>query len=212
MSGPTRLDRSFFATQADTLAPRLIGCVLARREPGGRVLRGRIVEVEAYLGAKDRASHAYAGRRTPRNEAMYMREGTLYVYFTYGMHHCLNVVCAEEGVAQAVLVRALEAVDGLEVMRARRARAGRVPADEALCRGPGNVCKALGVDLAQNRADLCDGGVVWLEAGAGGRLGVSARIGVSSAGAWARRRLRWFERENRCVSGTGALSGRRRRT
>jgi DNA-3-methyladenine glycosylase len=205
-----RLPRSFFARPADELAPDLLGHIFVRRL-GRDVLRGRIVEVEAYLGPQDQASHARNGRRTPRTEAMYARPGTLYVYFTYGVHHCLNVVCAEEGLPHAVLIRALEPLDGLDTMR--RNRGTPVP-DAALCRGPGNLCRALGVTLADNATDLCaPTGGIWLEEGArAGRAGRSARIGVGSAGAWAARRLRWFEPENPAVSGKRALSGRAGRT
>jgi DNA-3-methyladenine glycosylase len=122
------------------VAPRLLGLVVVH---GGRA--GRVVEVEAYRGTEDPASHASRGR-TPRNATMFGRAGLLYVYFSYGTHWCANVVCGEEGVAGAVLLRALEPVAGVEAMRAPRGARrhdGRPPPDADLCRGPGNLTRAL---------------------------------------------------------------------
>jgi DNA-3-methyladenine glycosylase len=133
------------------VAPQLLGKFLVH---GTRA--GRIVEVEAYRGEEDPASHAFRGR-TRRNAAMFGRPGLLYVYFTYGMHFCANIVCGPEGVARAVLVRALEPVAGLEEMRAARAagrRDGVPPADRELCRGPANLTCALGIDRSDDGADL----------------------------------------------------------
>jgi len=194
-----RLDRPFFALGAATLARRLLGCVLVRTG-GGRRRAGVIVESEAYLGVRDRASHAFGGRRTPRNESMYARPGTLYVYFTYGMHFCCNVVCAAEGDPQAVLVRALAPLDGVDAMR--RARGGRDGVD--LCSGPARLCQALGIDRALDGEDLTRSDRVHLEPPPPGFLpgpvGRSARIGVGSAHEWATRPLRWFLRTNPHVS------------
>ena len=138
---------------ADSLvvAPLLLGKLLVH---GGRV--GRIVEVEAYRGSADPASHAYRGL-TARNTSMFGRPGLLYVYFTYGMHWCANVVCGPEGVASAVLLRALEPLGGLDEMRAARAgtrRDGRVPPDRDLCRGPANLARAIGLGREHDGWDL----------------------------------------------------------
>ena len=127
-------------------APRLLGALLSH---GGVTVR--LVEVEAYDGDRDPGSHAYRGR-TPRNSVMFGPAGHLYVYFTYGMHHCANVVCGEEGRASAVLLRAGEVVEGVDTARARRGRSS----DRDLARGPARLCQALGVDLSANGAVLTE--------------------------------------------------------
>lgn len=208
----TRLARAFFARESVALAPALIGTRLIHRLANGTRLSGIIVEVEAYIGPEDRASHAYGGRRTARNEAMYAKAGTSYVYFTYGMHYCVNIVCAEEGVPQAVLIRALEPdAESLEVMRKNRG----VESVRLLCAGPGRLCQALGIDRRLNGVDLCMSNEIWLErAEAGLRSSVrSKRIGIGSAGAWANRLLRWTERGSKYLSkpadGMRLVSGHR---
>lgn len=189
---------------ADDVAPRLIGFRLVR-VVGGLVLSGEIVETEAYLGARDRASHARGGRRTPRNESMYARAGTAYVYFTYGMHHCFNVVCAGEGDPQAVLVRALAPLTGLDAMREAR---GGVSAARDLCSGPGKLCQALQINRTLDGCDLCMPGPLYL---AGPEPGATAprvrrdrRVGLGDVGAWGTRRLRWFVTGSPWVSVKGA--------
>lgn len=191
------------------MARGLLGARLVRVLDDGTRLAGIIVEAEAYLGVHDRASHAWNGRRTPRNEAMYGRPGTAYVYFTYGMHHCFNVVCGREGEPAAVLVRALEPVEGLEKMRELRAPGlKRAPddVDEAqLCSGPGKLCRALAIDRQLTGADLTRDRRVFVErpktrALDDEQVGNSPRIGIGFAGAWAREPLRWFVRGNPHVS------------
>ena len=137
--------RSFYARAPEVVALELLNKVLVG--PNGS---GRIVEVEAYDGARDPASHAYRGL-TPRNSVMFGRPGHLYVYFTYGMHWCANAVCREEGDAAAVLLRALAPIDGLDRMRSARPRARR---DRDLCSGPAKLCEALGIGPAHNGVDL----------------------------------------------------------
>jgi DNA-3-methyladenine glycosylase len=140
------------------------------------------VEVEAYAGGVDPASHAYRGR-TPRNATMFGPPGHLYVYFTYGMHFCANVVCGEEGEASAVLLRALTPISGLAEMRAARGPAAR--SDRDLCSGPGKLCQALGIDRSFDGADLvtADREVAVADDGtpAPGAPGISGRIGLSVA-------------------------------
>lgn len=202
---PRRPTRRFFRQDAVRVARGLIGATLVRVLPDGERLAGIIVETEAYLGVRDRASHAFEGRRTRRNESMYARGGTAYVYFTYGMHYCLNVVCGGEGEPAAVLLRALEPSEGQDRMREHRASGTRRPAGhEALCRGPGNLARALAVDRSLDGVDLCTSQTLFVEIGSpvpASRLRRTPRVGVGYAGAWAGRRLRWFMRDSRCVSG-----------
>lgn len=134
------------------VAPTLLGAIVRCHD-----VAVRITEVEAYAGADDPGSHSFRGR-TPRNAAMFGPPGRLYVYFTYGMHHCANVVCGPEGTAAAVLLRAGEIVEGVETARVRRPGA----ADRDLARGPARLCKALSIDRADDGTDL-DGGRVRLE-------------------------------------------------
>ena len=166
------------------VAPFLLGKLLVH---GRRA--ARIVEVEAYHGALDPASHAYRGR-TARNATMFGRAGLLYVYFSYGMHWCANVVCDEEGVAGAVLLRALEPMTGIEEMataRAARRRAGTAPSERDLCRGPANLTAALGITKAHDGVDLLSPSspLRLLEDGTpppeGPRLGRGPRVGISRA-------------------------------
>lgn len=196
----TRAPREFFQTDAATLAKTLIGQRLVRVLDDGTRLSGLIVETEAYLGVRDRAAHAFGGRRTDRNESMYQRAGTLYVYFTYGMHHCMNVVCGEVGEPTAVLLRALEPTEGIDRMRAHRsARTVRELRETDLCSGPAKLCQALSIDRSQDGIDLVGSGEILVErtrsrAMADKKLVNTSRVGVDYAGAWARRRLRWYLR------------------
>jgi DNA-3-methyladenine glycosylase len=150
-----RLRREFFARDTLAVARELLGQRLVRILEGQR-LSGRIVEVEAYIGEKDQASHARFGR-TGRNAPMYGPPGHAYVYFVYGMHYCLNVVTEQKGFPAAVLIRALEPLEGIEAMRARRS--GR--ADVELTSGPARLCQALEIDRRFDGVDLCapDGGL-----------------------------------------------------
>jgi DNA-3-methyladenine glycosylase len=159
------------------VARAVLGRVLVHDSPQGRVA-GRVVETEAYRGAEDPASHAYRGE-TPRNRTMFGPPGHAYVYFTYGMHHCLNLVTGSAGQARAVLVRALEPVEGVPLMRARRG----VHELARLARGPGCVAQALGLTRAHDGLDLA-GGPLWLSDLAprrGGRpIATGPRIGIRS--------------------------------
>ena len=157
----TRLPRRSFARPATEVAPELLGHVLARRLPDGAVLRARIVETEAYE-QDDPASHAYRGR-TPRVRVMFGPPGHLYVYFTYGMHHCMNVVTGPNGTGSAVLLRAAEPLEGMDRMSIRRST-GRV---RDLCRGPARLAQALDVGRSLDGADLVRGSEIWIERGAG---------------------------------------------
>jgi DNA-3-methyladenine glycosylase len=132
---------TFFRRPAEIVAADLLGMVVIS-SVGGRRTAGVIVETEAYLGYDDPASHGYLHRRNTRNAALFGPPGLWYVYLSYGMHWCANLVCQQAGYASAVLLRALEPLDGLEIMRQRR---GAVP-DRALCSGPGRLCQALGIN------------------------------------------------------------------
>ena len=198
-----RLPLAFYA-RADVLAVArdLLGKVLVVPARGGARVAGIIVETEAYRAPEDRASHAWNGRRTRRTETMYGPGGTAYVYFVYGMYHQFNVVTNVAGVPHAVLIRALEPVEGLAVMRRRRP--GRP--DRELTNGPGRLCLALGIDRSHDRADLRGDGV-WVEEGprplARRAVTRGPRVGIDYAGEWAVRPWRFWVRGNPWVSRVG---------
>jgi DNA-3-methyladenine glycosylase len=192
-----RLTRAFYARDSLALAPLLLNKLLVHTGPDGRVA-ARIVEVEAYRGAADPGSHAYRGP-TPRNAVMFGPPGRLYVYFTYGMHWCANVVGqGGPGDASAVLLRAGEPVAGLETMRARRPAARR---DRDLCSGPARLAQALGLAQPENGATLLRGPIGIFDDGVPppSRPGRSARVGLAP-GKGETERWRWFVRDNVHVS------------
>jgi DNA-3-methyladenine glycosylase len=178
---PIVLPRDFYARPTLEVARDLIGKVLVRQRGATRT-SGIIVEAEAYIGEDDPACHASSGR-TRRNAPLYGPPGFAYVYFTYGMHFLVNAVTEDEGRPAAVLIRALEPLEGVGVMRRRRAihgRGRRRALDEAaLCRGPANLTRALAIDLRQNRLDLCDSALRIEDHGSGPRpLAWGPRIGI----------------------------------
>ena len=152
-----RLDRTFFVRDTLRVARELLGQRLVRAWAGQRIA-GRIVEAEAYIGQDDAACHASRGR-TARNAVMFGPAGHAYVYLIYGMHYCFNIVTEVDGFAAAVLVRALQPIESLEVMRSRRP--GR--SDGELTNGPAKLCSALVIDRALNGADLVTGDELWVE-------------------------------------------------
>lgn len=172
--------RDFFARNALDVAPDLLGCLLTTRSPQGSVTV-RITEVEAYAGAQDPASHAYRGR-TARNAVMFGPPGHAYVYFIYGMHYAVNVVCMPDGIAEAVLIRAGEVVDGLSLAHTRRLS---TRGDADLARGPGRLASALGLTRELDGADLCEpDGPLTLEPGKpvdSALIRSGPRVGVSRA-------------------------------
>ncbi len=230
MEVSTRWPREYFACSARVLARRLLGALLVRRLDDGPMLAGRIVETEAYVGVRDAASHAFAGHRSKRNESMYARAGTAYVYFTYGMHHCFNVVCAREGVPEAVLIRALEPVEGLarmaelrQLTRPRVARECEVDdvrltprAVRSLCAGPARLCQALAITREYDGEDLVTSRRLFIATPsadiarppARGTIIASPRIGIDSAAkrnqgrgaAWVHKPLRFSLKDHPCVS------------
>jgi DNA-3-methyladenine glycosylase len=191
--GP-RLPRRFFARSATAVAPDLLGRVLVRMLPDGTRLSVRLVEVEAY-GPDDPASHAFGGR-TSRNAVMFGSPGHLYVYFTYGLHFCANVVTESAGVGSAVLLRAAEPLEGLEVMASNRG----VDAARLLCSGPARLAQALGLDRTDDGTDLVRGRDLHLRAGEpipSRRIARTTRVGVRMG---TRERWRYFERGSPFVS------------
>jgi DNA-3-methyladenine glycosylase len=178
------LPRDFYARPTLDVARDLLGKVLVHETAGCRA-SGTIVETEAYIGEDDPACHAASGP-TPRNAPLYGPPGFAYVYFTYGMHHLVNAVTEQEGAPAAVLIRALAPLEGVESMRRRRVRGtGRRASDLALddiCRGPGNLTRALGIGLGQNRADLTRGPLVIEDHGAvPHRVSWGSRVGIRVA-------------------------------
>lgn len=215
-----RLSRSFFTRDPASLARALLGQVLVRVLEDGTRLSGRIVETEAYLGEIDRAAHTYGGRRTARNASMWGPAGHAYVYFIYGMHHCMNVVAEGPGKPTGVLIRALEPLEGQARMRqnrAQRSHAARLQETD-LCSGPAKLAQALQLDRLLDGADLITGSTLFLERGlrvAPAQVMAAPRIGVDYAGEWAQELLRFFLDGNPHVSeraaarrlAVGALSG-----
>jgi DNA-3-methyladenine glycosylase len=148
------LPREFFERPSVEVAPDLLGCVIAHETAAGLVAV-MLVEVEAYAGEADPASHAFRGQ-TARNAVMFGPPGHAYVYFTYGMHFCVNLVCQPAGHASAVLLRAGRVIEGVPLARTRRSGAARQPRDMDLARGPARLCEALGIDRSHDGADIVD--------------------------------------------------------
>jgi len=192
-----RLKRSELPRETVAMARFLIGCTLVHETTAGRLV-GRIVETEAYLQG-DAASHAFRGL-TRRNPSMFLRRGHAYVYISYGVWPMLNVSSEEQGVGEAVLIRALEPLEGVEEMRKG---VGSSPAEVA--RGPGRLARAMRVTLADDGADLCGPGPLYLAAATRppGLIAVSTRIGITRD---ADRPLRFFEHGNPFVSGPKRLN------
>jgi DNA-3-methyladenine glycosylase len=195
------LPRSFYRRDAITLARDLLGRRLVRVHHDQR-LAGIIVETEAYLGISDQAAHTHGGRHTKRNHSMWLDGGMAYIYFTYGMHHCFNVVAGEAGHPVAVLIRALQPVEGLPTMYRHRKAARR---DTDLCSGPAKLCQALAMDRALDSVDLASSRTLFIEQARTaplprGAVARTPRIGVAYAGAWAKKPLRFHLRGNDYVS------------
>jgi DNA-3-methyladenine glycosylase len=192
------LPRAFFDRPSTQVAPDLLGCVFWSDTPAGRVAV-RLVEVEAYEGEADPASHAFRGK-TARNAVMYGEPGHAYVYFTYGMHFCVNLVCLPPGQASAVLLRAGEVVDGADLAATRRPGGSR---ERDLARGPARLCQALAIDRSLDGADVCAPGsplgIGPPPAGAAStEISSGPRVGITRAVDWP---LRFWLAGDRYVSG-----------
>ena len=196
---------SFFDRPAEAVARELLGALVVSRA-GGVVTSARIVETEAYLGYRDPASHGYLHRRNERNAALFGPPGSWYVYLSYGIHWCANLVCEAEGTASAVLLRALEPVESIPTMRGRR---GRVD-DRDLCSGPGKLCQALGITRDLDGRMMPDSEVLVLAPTVQlpVEVAVTPRIGITKAADWP---LRFLVAGNPHVSGRGATRGGRSR-
>ena len=170
----------------------------------GKITSGKIVETEAYVGVIDKASHAFSGRRTARNEHMYSSAGTAYVYICYGMHQMLNIVTNEKEIPDAVLIRAIEPVIGIEIMMERT---GKKISDKSITRGPGNVGKSLGIYKHHSGLYLLEEEIYLLDTEEkipDEQIGVSKRIGVEGAGADALLPYRFYIKGNKYVSGNNS--------
>lgn len=193
-----RLPRGFYLRE-DTIsiANELLGKLIVVPDNGRRV-SGMIVETEAYLGEVDRAAHSYAGRRTPRNEVTYGKGGHAYVFFIYGMYYQLNVVTGPADHPHVVLIRAVEPVEGIEIMRQRRG----AMKDRNLTSGPGKLCIALNINRDLNGEDL-RGMQIWLEdhrSFTSEEIAVGKRIGIDYAGKDAEKPWRFWVKDNAYVS------------
>ena len=181
------------------IAKELIGKIIITNFDG-LITSGRIVETEAYIGLTDRASHSYGGKRTARNENMYAAAGTTYVYICYGMHHLFNVVSNAKNIPDAVLIRAIEPLSGIEIMLERT---GKLKPDSTLTKGPGNAAKALGIsknhsgiNLLKDEIYIADDGLIIEQS----LIGTSSRIGVESSGDAALKPYRFYVKDYRFVS------------
>jgi DNA-3-methyladenine glycosylase len=184
------------------IAKELIGKILVTNLDG-KLTSGRIVETEAYVAITDKASHSFGGRRTQRNEHMYASASTSYVYICYGMHHLFNVVTHKKEVPDAVLIRAVEPIKGIDIMLQRT---GKVTHTNTLTKGPGNVCKAFGIDKNHSGLNVT-GETIYLaddgwETGSDKIVAASKRIGIDGAGEDALLPNRFYLKGNRYVSGS----------
>ncbi len=196
-----KLPLSFYARKdVVRIAKDLIGKIIVTNFDGN-LTSGKVVETEAYVALTDKASHSYGGRRTARNEHMYSAPGTAYVYICYGLHQMMNIVTNDKDVPDAVLIRAVEPIDGIDIMLKRT---GKQIFDSTLTRGPGNVGKALGI-FKHHSGNYLLGNEIYLMDNKikinNEEIGISKRIGVESAGQDAQLPYRFYLRNNRFVSG-----------
>jgi DNA-3-methyladenine glycosylase len=191
-----KIQRSFYAQPTIQVARQLLGKYLVRKHSDGTTV-GKIVETEAYVGPHDLACHASKGR-TARTEVMFGAPGHAYVYFIYGVYYCLNIVTEKVGHASAVLIRALEPIEGVELMEKRR----KTSALRNLASGPGKLCLAMAIDKTLNGADMSRGNVLYVEDRdeAAPKIIARPRIGVDYAGKWKDKPWRFLIRGSEFVS------------
>jgi DNA-3-methyladenine glycosylase len=198
-----KLEREFYKKCSITLAQELIGKILVHNSNGQRI-SGRIVEVEAYMGIEDKAAHSYAGKRTKRTEVMYGIPGILYVFLIYGMYSCVNVVAGELDEPQAVLIRAIEPIDGLNQMCLNRYGKSFEELSEKerlnITNGPGKLCIAMDIDKTANGVDLCQGDFFIEDDGYKSEIISSKRIGIDYAKEAVDFLWRFYIKDNRFVS------------
>ena len=154
-----RIEREFYMRDAVTVGKDILGKIIVKKTADGRIMSGRITEVEAYMGITDKASHSYGGRRTKRTEVMYKEGGYSYVFLIYGMYECFNVTVGRGGDPQAVLIRGVEPLENKNLMWEKR----KVKKEKDISNGPGKLTKALGITREDNGADLTEGENLWLE-------------------------------------------------
>lgn len=186
-------------TNVVKIARELIGKIVVTKF-NGIITSARIVETEAYIGLTDRASHSFGGKRTARNEHMYATAGTAYVYICYGMHHLFNVVTNKKNIPDAVLIRALEPISGIDIMVART---GKIKLDNSLTKGPGNAAKAMGISKNNSGISLLKNEIYISDDGfpiSNKLIGISRRIGVESSGEAALLPYRFYVKKNPFVS------------
>ncbi len=199
-----KLDREFYNRDSIIVAKELLGKTLVH-EVDGQKISAKIVEVEAYMGIEDKAAHSYGGRRTPRVEVMYGGAGFSYVFIIYGMYYCFNIVTREEGNPQAVLIRAVEPIEGFDLMAQNRFKKLYNQLSKSqingLTNGPGKLCNALFIDKKLNGEDLC-GSKLYIEEGQGEKFTIisSKRVGIDYAEEAKDYLWRFYIKDNKYVS------------
>ncbi len=198
-----KLSREFYSRDTETVAKELLGKILIH-EVDGKRFSGKIVETEAYLGIKDKAAHSYGGRRTPRVEVMYGKAGFSYVFIIYGMYYCFNVVTQKEEIPEAVLVRALEPIENLDIIANNRFKKDYNDLTKtqikSLTNGPGKLCDALRINKTLNGEDLCDNRLYIVDNDEEFNIITDKRIGIDYAEEARDYLLRFYIENNKYVS------------
>ncbi|MTK11636.1 MAG: DNA-3-methyladenine glycosylase [Clostridiaceae bacterium] len=198
-----KLSREFYSRDTETVAKELLGKILIH-EVDGKMLYGKIVETEAYLGIKDKAAHSYGGRRTPRVEVMYGKAGFSYVFIIYGMYYCFNVVTQKAEIPEAVLIRALEPIENLDIIANNRFKKDYNDLTKtqikSLTNGPGKLCDALRINKTLNGEDLCDNRLYIVDNDEEFNIITDKRIGIDYAEEARDYLLRFYIENNKYVS------------